>query len=285
MRRAVVLAAACLFLGAPARAQMDSREGIALQNQILELRRDLQSLQSGRGSLPPPQAPRDAYRGGGGGELTTQLLDRVQSMEEELRRLRGQVDEQANQARRQNDDLAKQIADLSFRLQNAGPRTAPPVALREAPGRGEAPGREPPQGPPPDAPATPGRRPPELAMQEGNAALARRDYAAAEASAREVLGSNRAGPRAGDAQFLLAQSLAGKRDYQAAAVAYDDAYNRSRNGSRAPDALLGLAASLAGLGERPAACATLEKLRSEFPSPRPGVREAAANVRARAGCR
>ncbi len=285
MRRAVVLTAACLLLGAPARAQMDSREGIALQNQILELRRDLQSLQSGRGSLPPPQAPRDAYRGGGGSELTTQLLDRVQSMEEELRRLRGQVDEQANQARRQNDDLAKQIADLNFRLQNAGPRTAPPVALREAPGRGEAPGREPPQGPPSDAPATPGRRPPELAMQEGNAALARRDYAAAEASAREVLGSNRAGPRAGDAQFLLAQSLAGKRDYQAAAVAYDDAYNRSRNGSRAPDALLGLAASLTGLGERPAACATLEKLRSEFPSPRPEVREAAANVRARAGCR
>lgn len=122
-------------------------------------------------------------------------------------------------------------------------------------------------------------------MQEGNAALARRDYAAAEAAAREVLGSGRAGPRAGDAQFLLAQALSGRRDYQAAAVAYDDAYNRSRTGSRAPDALVGLANALAGLGERPAACATLEKLRAEFPSPRPDVREAAAGIRARAGCR
>ena len=122
-------------------------------------------------------------------------------------------------------------------------------------------------------------------MQEGNAALARRDYAAAEAAAREVLGSGRAGPRAGDAQFLLAQSLSGKRDYQAAAVAYDDAYNRSRTGSRAPDALVGLASALAGLNERPAACATLEKLRTEFPSPRPDVREGAAAVRGRAGCR
>ena len=253
----------------------DSREGILLQNQILELRRDLQSLQAGRGSYAPP-APRDANRGGN--DLTPQLLDRVQSMEEAVRRMRGQMDEQANAARRQNDELSKQIADLNFRLGNGGPRPSTP-----APPQQDLAPR--PQPPPPDAPATPGRRPPELAMQEGNAALARRDYPSAEAAAREVLGSNRAGPRAGDAQFLLAQSLAGRRDYQAAAVAYDDAYNRSRNGSRAPDALLGLAGSLSALGERPAACATLEKLRTEFPSPRPEVRDAAATVRNRAGCR
>lgn len=279
MRRAVLLAAASVLLAAgaavPAWAQMDSREGIALQNQILELRRDLQSLQAGRGGYAP--APRDANRGGN--DLTPQLLDRVQSMEEEVRRLRGQMDEQANAARRQNDELSKQIADLNFRLGgNTGPRPSAPAP----PQQDSAPRTQP---PPSDAPATPGRRPAELAMQEGNAALARRDYPAAEAAAREVLGSNRAGPRAGDAQFLLAQSLAGRRDYQAAAVAYDDAYNRSRNGSRAPDALLGLAGSLSALGERPAACATLEKLRAEFPSPRAEVRDAAATVRNRAGCR
>ena len=122
-------------------------------------------------------------------------------------------------------------------------------------------------------------------MQEGNAALARRDYPTAEAAAREVLAGGRASPRAGDAQFLLAQSLAGKRDYQAAAVAYDDAYNRSRTGSRAPDALVGLANSLLGINERQAACATLDKLRAEFPSPRPDVREAVVAIRGRAGCR
>ena len=281
MRRATLLTAAGAFLAAgaavPAWAQMDSREGIALQNQILELRRDMQSLQAGRGSYAPPPSPRDASRGGN--DLTPQLLDRVQSMEEEVRRLRGQMDEQANAARRQNDDLSKQIADLNFRLGGStGPRPSTQAPSLRDPGPRDQP-------PPADAPAAPGRRPAELAMQEGNAALARRDYPAAEAAAREVLGSNRAGPRAGDAQFLLAQSLAGRRDYQAAAVAYDDAYNRSRNGSRAPDALLGLAGSLSALGERPAACATLEKLRTEFPSPRPEVRDAAATVRNRAGCR
>lgn len=281
MRRAVLLIAAGAFLAVgvavPAWAQMDSREGIALQNQILELRRDLQSVQAGRGGYAPPPVGRDASRGSN--DLTPQLLDRVQSMEEEVRRLRGQMDEQANALRRQNDDLSKQIADLNFRLGNTGPRPSAPAPIQQDPPALRT------QPPPSDAPATPGRRPAELAMQEGNAALARRDYPAAEAAAREVLGNSRAGPRAGDAQFLLAQSLAGRRDYQAAAVAYDDAYNRSRNGSRAPDALLGLAGSLSALGERPAACATLEKLRTEFPSPRPEVRDAAATVRNRAGCR
>ena len=52
-------------------------------------------------------------------------------------------------------------------------------------------------------------------MQEGNAALARRDYPAAEQAAREVLTGNRTSPRAYDAQFLLAQALMGERQYSA----------------------------------------------------------------------
>ena len=52
-------------------------------------------------------------------------------------------------------------------------------------------------------------------MQEGNAALARRDYPAAEQAAREVLAGSRTSPRAYDAQFLLAQALMGQRQYPA----------------------------------------------------------------------
>lgn len=277
MRRsaAALLLAGGVLLGQPGtvRAQMDSREGIALQNQILELRRDLQALQYQRGAPVAPPPSRGAPSGGGANEITAQLLDRVARLEEEMRRQRGQLDELANQTRRQTEDLSKQIADLTFRLQSAAQAPAPaPRAAPDVPNRGEGGG-------------SPGRRPPELAMQEGNAALARRDYAAAEAAAREVLAQGHATPRSGDAQFLLAQSLAGKRDFQGAAVAFDDAYNRSRTGSRAPDALLGLANSLLALNERPAACATLDKLRAEFPAPRAGLREAAAAARGRAGCR
>ncbi len=274
--RAIAAAVLLCALAVPARAQMDSREGIMLQNQLLELRRDMQALQSQRGGPPPV-----AYRGPpGGGELAAQLLDRVATLEEEVRRLRGQVDEQANASRRAQDDLAKQIGDLNFRLHNAGP--APNAGPGPQPGPLGAPATAPGNAP---GNAQAGRRPPELAMQEGNAALARRDYAAAETAAREVLAGGRASPRAADANFLLAQSLSSQRNYQGAAVAYDDAYNRSRTGSRAPDALLGLANALTGLNERPAACATLEKLRAEFPSVRADVREGAVALRARNGCR
>ena len=120
-------------------------------------------------------------------------------------------------------------------------------------------------------------------MQEANAALARRDYPAAEAAAREVIAKR--GPRASDAQFVLAQSEMGERNYQQAAPDYYDAYNRSRTGPRAPDALLGVANALVALGDRPSACDALAKLRAEFPQPRPDIREAEAAARTRAACR
>ena len=50
---AAALALLVLLVAPVARAQVESREGIALQNQILELRRDLQALQQGRGGPAP----------------------------------------------------------------------------------------------------------------------------------------------------------------------------------------------------------------------------------------
>ena len=278
----LVVAALLAGLGGRAAAQMDSREGIALQNQILELRRDLQALQAQRGgpSYPPPLP---VVRGGSGGsEISAQLLDRVNSLEEEVRRLHGQVDEQANATRRSQDELAKQIADMNFRQQNGGTGAGPGPGPGTYPGPGPGPGPKPLNGAALDG--APVRRPPELAMQEGNAALARRDYPMAEASAREVLANTR-GPRSGDAQFLLAQALSGKRDYQGAAIAYDDAYTRAPRGARAPDALVGIAEALLALNDKGAACGSLEKMRAEFPSVRPDVREHVAALRGRAGCR
>lgn len=271
MRRLPVLAFALLLAwpAGGARAQMDSREGIALQNQILELRRDLQAVQSDRGGALPPPVVRGGG-GGGGSQLSTELLDRVARLEDEMRRLRGQVDELANANRRQQDELAKQVADLNFKLGNSGAGAA--AASVAAAGAAGA------------ASVGPVRRPAELAMQEGNAALARRDYPAAEAAAREVLTGSR-GPRANDAQFLLAQALTGKRDFQGAAIAYDDAYNRSRTGPRAPDALLGVANALLALNERGAACTSLDKLGREFRSVRADVRDSASVLRVRAGCK
>jgi TolA-binding protein len=276
----------------PARAQIDSREGIALRDQIAELRHEVQMLRdqigSGGGSSLG-SASRQAPAPSGGNDMTAQLLVRVGQLEDEVRRLRGRSDELQNQLQQQGADLGKRLDDLAFQIQNpqaaaaarqaaaASGATAPAPAPSAAGTLGTLPARPP--GSPPAAPRTP-----EVALQEGTAALARRDYVTAEAAAREVL-ANRTSPRAYDAQFLLAQAQFGQRQYSQAALSYDDAYNRARRGAHAEDALLGLSYSLAALNDKPSACQALAKLHAEYPTLRPDLREPAAAIAQRAGCR
>jgi TolA-binding protein len=293
------------LIARPALAQMESREGIALQNQIYQLRQELQILrdQGGGGSFTSRGAPPPS----GGNDLTAQLLTRVDALEDQVRQLRGQIDEARNLMQRQYADLNKRLEDLAFQTgqqappaapaENLGPTSPPPTTLQlppRGPGATRPPASIPGGWPPPGPGAIPGAGPvnppasrprtPEIAMQEGNAALARRDYAAAEQAAREVL-SNRTSPRAYEAQLLLAQSLSGQRQYSQAAIAFDDAYNRSRKGTHAQDALLGLANALTSINEKRAACDTLVRLRVEFPQPRGDLRDGIAAAGQRAGCR
>jgi len=299
----VLVALVVMACAAPARAQMESREGIALQNQILDLRRQVQNLQdqSGRGGSSP--SPTYLGRGGypppsqGSGDLLPQLLSRVDALEEQVRQLRGQIDETQNRMQRQGAEFGKRLDDMAFQGQNPqGGAPPPPPAPGPGPARAQpplplvppstslgGPPLVPPPGPPP-LPTGPVRRTPELSLQEGNAALARRDYAAAEQAAREVL-AIRTSPRAYDAQFLLAQALAGQRQYAQAAIAYDDSYNRARKGSHAPDALLGLANALIAINEKKSDCDALGKLRTDYSGQRPDIRDAAAGATQRAGCR
>ena len=279
--RVLAFALFAMAVPAAARAQVDTREGIYLQNQIQEMKRDIQALRdqlrsgaagssalgAARPSAPPPT-----------GDITTALLERVARLEDEVRKLRGTADEEANLRKRADDDLTKQIEDLNFRIDSAG--KAPAAATPAKPGAPVAAGAVP-AVITPAAPA--GKRTAEVAMQDGSAALARRDYPAAETAAREVIAVPKS-PRAYDAQFLLAQALNGKKDYQGAAVAYDDTYNRARTGAHAQDSLLGLANALTSIGEKRAACATLDKLRAEFPTQRADLKDGIAGARQRAAC-
>jgi TolA-binding protein len=267
---------------------METREGIALQNQILELRHELQQLQAqgGRGAAPSGgsylgRAP--AYPSGQApnSDLVAQLLSRVDSLEDQVRQLRGQVEEVQNQVQRQGADLSKRIDDLAFQT---GGRASEWAAQSPANAATAKPAPTPAPAPAP-APPTSARRTPEVILQEGNAALVRRDYTAAEQAAREILNNHRSAPRSYDAQYLLAQALAGARQYPQAAIAYDDAYNRGRKGNHAQDALLGLANSLVAINEKRAACETLTKLRTEFSPPRADLRDSINSLNQRAGCR
>jgi TolA-binding protein len=279
----------------PAHAQMDSREAIRLHNEILELRQEVQGLRNqGGSSLGGYRQPPPAYSGGDtpAGDVVAKLVDRIARLEDQVRTLQGRVDEADNARKMLHDDLQKEIDDINYKLGDSlaaggaagGPRSGPPLSPPPGNLGGPAPREPGPREAGPREPAAQPPRTPELAMQQGSAALARRDYATAQSAAKEVLANPRS-PRANDAQFLLAQALAGKRDYSGAAVAYDDAYNRSKKGPHAQDALLGLAHSLTAINEKRAACVTLEKLNHEFPSPRRDLREAISSARQQASCR
>jgi TolA-binding protein len=273
--RRLAFALLILLLAAPgARAQVDSREGIALQNQILQLRQEIEQLRRGGGIAPPARAP-----AGGAGEVVGALLGRVDTLEEEVRRLRGRADVLENQNRRLREELEKLQGDIDFRL---GQGEAGRGAAGRPPAAGAPPAR--PGAPPQTSTGAPPPRTPERALQEGQAALSRRDFPAAEAAAREVIGS-RAAPQQVAAQLLLADALAGRRDHGNAAIAYNEAFVRARTGPRAPEALIGLANSFQALGNRREACDTLNDLRSQFPNLSGPQLSRANEARQRAQCR
>ncbi|MDN7352323.1 tol-pal system YbgF family protein [Acetobacter senegalensis] len=258
--------------------EVSSREGLALQNQIMALQQQLSQIQSsgGSGALPAPSAT-PAPSSSGGGDLTVQLLERVNTLEQQQREMRGEIDQLTNDLQKQTAALSKQVADAQFAAQNGGGGAAAGAAA----GAATAATASAASGSGADAAAKPTT--PDAMLAAGKAALQKRDYATAHENAEGAL-KNAKGSFKVDAQFLLAQSLAGEKQYRQSAVAYYDAYRQAPKSARAPDALLGVTASLLALGDKKAACQALGKLKSEFPSPTQRVSHAAEIYAGRGGC-
>ncbi|MCC6104019.1 hypothetical protein [Acetobacter sp.] len=258
--------------------EVSSREGLALQNQIMALQQQLSQIQSsgGSGALPAPSAT-PAPSSGGGGDLTAQLLERVNTLEQQQREMRGEIDQLTNDLQKQTAALSKQVADAQFAAQNGGGGAAAGAAAGAATTATASAA----SGSGTDAAAKPTT--PDAMLAAGKAALQKRDYATAHENAEGAL-KNAKGSFKVDAQFLLAQSLAGEKQYRQSAVAYYDAYRQAPKSARAPDALLGVTASLLALGDKKAACQALGKLKSEFPSPTQRVSHAAEIYAGRGGC-
>ncbi|WP_211257344.1 tetratricopeptide repeat protein [Muricoccus aerilatus] len=272
-------------------AQAESREGLYLQNQILQLRQEMELMRRAGPVAPQVVAPSRGGVPAGGGELVAQLLERVAALEDEVRRQRGLAEQAEFRNRTLQQQVEKLQGDVEYRFNQIESRGAAGAAPAGRAGGGQQGALNPstpsaPAAPPAPAgqPAAPTPRTPEVALREGQTALERRDYAAAEAAAREVLAA-RAPTRAQDAGILLGDSLIGKRDYQNAALAYDEAYRRAKTSGRAPEAMVGLANAFNGFGAKREACQTLDDLRSQFPRVPASLAERVAGARQRAGCR
>ncbi|GAN60867.1 hypothetical protein ACI01nite_12370 [Acetobacter cibinongensis] len=264
-----------LAFAQPAQAQeLSSREALSLQNEVLALKQQLSQLQvSGNtgGALAPPSAMPATSSSGANGDLTAQLLERVNTLEQQQRDMRGEIDQLTNDLQKQTASLSKQLSDAQFAMQNGGGAAAAPAASAATSAASKKDG-EAPKATTPDA-----------LLAAGKTALQQKDYAAAQENAEGAL-KNAKGNFKVDAQFLLAQSLAGQKQYRQSAVSYYDAYRQAPKSARAPDALLGVSASLLALGDKKAACQALGKLKTEFPSPTQRVSHAAEIYATRGGC-
>ena len=264
---------ALLATTAPAGWAQDvsSREGIALQNQILALRQELEQVQSSHGGdIVAPAA--SSGGAAANGDLVSQLLERVSTLEQQQRDMRGEIDQLTNDLQQKTAALAKQIGDNQFAAQNgAGGASAGAAASTAASTSAPAAAAE-------SAPTTP-----DDLLKAGKAALVKKDYDTAHENAQAAL-QHAKGAFKVDAQFLLAQSLAGQKQYRQSALAYYEAYSLSPKSTRAPDALLGVTATLLALGDKKAACQALSKLHAEFPEPAKRVSNAADIYAQRGGC-
>lgn len=288
-----------VLFAAPALGQIESREGIALQNQILELRRELQALQARGGSAlgaPVPVAPRPGTVAEGQQELLSRLLERVAALETEVRLLRGRSDETQNALRELQATVEKNQADADFRLQeleSGAPRRPAPQAAAPAqrPAQPQAPAQPPaqPQAALPRPPAAPAQAPAARTQAQiltaAQQALQRRDWTTAEREAQAFIASYPRDARVGEAYQIRAQALSGRGEHMQAALAFDDARSRVTDRSRRQDILLGLGRSLGAINERASACEVFRQLASDFHTDmRSDVREAMERERSRLGC-
>lgn len=300
-RSRILFALALAALVLPGSAYGQSRDGGSLADSVDRLERQIQTLERTvyRGAPPPAGAGAAAV------SEPTAALSQLQitsdSLEEQMRRLTGQVEQLDFQMRQLNDRMDRLVADVDFRLReledgsggsqasrSGGPPVAPTVP--QSPGevtvQGEGPGTigtltesqlraagiTPNSGAAPDAGTATNTTP--VTLPEGSAQdqysyarqfLLKRDFVSAEQALAAFVQNHPEDGLAGNAQYWLGETFYVRGDFQTAARTFAEGFQRYPDSDKAPDNLLKLGMSLAQLDLKDDACITLKKLRVEYP--------------------
>lgn len=196
-------------------------------------------------------------------------LVRIDALEQELRRLTGDVEQLQFRIEQIVQDGTNRIADLEFRLVELEGGDLSQLGKTTTLGGGEMPAAV----VPPVATDTPeGSGSAELAVAE------QEDFDAAKRALDEgnfVESSDRflafidtypGGPLTGEAYFWRGEALAALSDWKNAARSYLESFSGSPLNSKAPDAFFKLGVSLGKLSQIDAACETLGELSRRYPA-------------------
>lgn len=309
--RLAVVAVALTVLAAPSVLAQDTR---AMTDRLQRLETEVRTLQQQvfQGRAPAAGAPATFGEGG------IALNGRVQQIEDDIRRLTGQIEELNFQMGRINARLERMTSDIEFRLEELEKRGtgAPAAAARPGqagvPPASQAQAAAPPQPQqlrPPgqgqaSAPLTPpaaqqGQRPGQApaataSLPQGTPQdqyefafdlLTRAQYPQAEAALRQFVTTHPQHQLAGNAQYWLGETFYVRNQFEEAARQFLVGYQRYPQNSKAPDNLLKLGMSLAALNRRDDACAALGRFQSEYPTALATLRRRANDERQRLGCR
>ena len=310
--------AACVLFGlaatlaAPAFAQQDIQP---LLDRIDRLERDVNLLQRQvyRGTTPAgtpmPVNPPDA-----GSPLSTEV--RVGQLEEQMRTLTGQFEENQNALEQLKHRLDTLSSDIDQRFSALGGAAAATAAVAAGTAGTQAAAAAPPAPTPPVAGSTPGTanssgvlgtlrsdaaaappqqqaaapaEPPSNAspQEQYNYAfglLRRADYPAAEQALKSFVQRNPGDALAGNAQYWLGETFYVRKDYENAATAFALGYQKYPKSAKATDNLLKLGMSLGSLGKKQEACSAFARLDRDFPSAPANVKERETSERQQAGC-
>jgi len=305
----IVFAAALAALVLPGTALAQSRDR-DLTDTVERLERQLQTLErTVYRDAPPPSAGTSSSGGSAGGSPSPAALSNLQitsdSLEEQQRRLTGQMEKLEFQVRQLNERMDRLVGDVDFRLReiedakgvsqtsrgggqpvaptvpqspgevtvqgagNSGPKvfgTLTESQLRDAGVKSSSPAQT--------ASASNGTTATTVALPAGTPQdqysyarqfLLKRDFANAEQALSAFVTANPEDALAGNAQYWLGETFYVRGDYQTAARTFAEGFQRYPDSGKAPDNLLKLGMSLAQLEQKSDACITLKKLRIEYP--------------------
>ena len=114
--------------------------------------------------------------------------------------------------------------------------------------------------------------------------LRQTNYDQAEIALKQFIEMHSADPLAGNASYWLGETYYVRADYQTAAQVFFEAFQNSPKGTKAPDMLLKLGMSLARLDKKNEACATYDKVESDFAKSNPRIKSAVSRQRQQSRC-
>ena len=243
----------------------------ALTEQELELQRVKDRMNSIETQMSTMQ--RELYRSGGKNKGSQAAINEpIGSDEEKLRAMNGKIEELENSISVLAAKLDKIIADIDFRiaaLEKKGEAVASDTASEEKPAetapQEDAATTKPDAMPAESQPKPDVKQVASMRYDQAIELIKREKYEEAEAAFKDFIANNKDSDLLGNAHYWLAETYYIRKNYQQASVSFLKGYQDVPKGNKAADNLFKLALSLKGLNKTKEACATLSKMKKEFP--------------------